>query len=86
MQLELLQQHIKFHPDQLKNVRENEAKRFCFSLTLWLSAKVKVSENCINGRSLRLISNVFAKWIKRMVLQWLPCQAPSVYRVGAGTG
>ena len=28
VQLQLLQHHIKFHRDQLKSVRENEAKRF----------------------------------------------------------
>ena len=34
VQLELLQHHIKSNPDQLKGVQENEAKRFCFALTL----------------------------------------------------
>ena len=33
VQNELLQNHNKFHPDQLKSVRENEAKRFSFALT-----------------------------------------------------
>ena len=31
----LCTQYIKFHPDQLKSVWENEAMRFCFVLTLW---------------------------------------------------
>ena len=47
VQLELLHHHIKFHPDQMKSVRENEAKRFCFALTLWPSGKVKVSKSGI---------------------------------------
>ena len=28
VQLELLQNHVIFHPDQLRNVQENEANRF----------------------------------------------------------
>ena len=32
--LELLHRHIKFPPDQMKSVQENEAQRFCFTLTL----------------------------------------------------
>ena len=47
VQLKLIQHHIKFHPDQLKRVRENEAKKFCFALNLWPPAKVKVSESGI---------------------------------------
>ena len=34
VQLKLFQHHVHFHPDQLKSVRENEAKRFCLGLTL----------------------------------------------------
>ena len=45
VQLELLQHQIKFHPDQLKRIDKNLAKRFCFVLILWPSAKVKVSES-----------------------------------------
>ena len=51
VQVELLQQQIKFHPDQLKSAQENEAKRFCFVLTLWPPAKVKVRKSAENGRS-----------------------------------
>ena len=40
VQLELLQHHIKFLPDQLKGVRENEGKGFCFALILWHPDKV----------------------------------------------
>ena len=47
MQLELLQYYIKFLPGQLKSVRGNEAKWFCFGLTLWNSSKVKVSKSGI---------------------------------------
>ena len=36
--------HIKFHPDQMKSVGENEAKSLYFALTLWPPGKVKVSE------------------------------------------
>ena len=32
IQLDLLQLHTKFHPDQLKSVQENEAKRFALTL------------------------------------------------------
>ena len=32
------------HPDQLRNVPENEPEWICFALTLWHSAKVKVFE------------------------------------------
>ena len=39
-QIELLY-HIKFHHDHMKIVRENEANRFCFVLTLWPPGKVK---------------------------------------------
>ena len=35
VQYERLQRHIKFNPDQLKSVQENEANRFCLLLTLW---------------------------------------------------
>ena len=35
---ELLQQHIKFHPNQFKS--ENEPPKCCFPLTLWPSTKV----------------------------------------------
>ena len=35
VQLELLQKQITFYPDHLKSVQENEAKKFCFALTLW---------------------------------------------------
>ena len=41
----LLQHHIKFHPDQLKSVQENEANGFCFALTLWPPAKADVTES-----------------------------------------
>ena len=34
VQLELHHHHIKFHPDQMKSVGENEVKRFYFVLTL----------------------------------------------------
>ena len=37
--------HMKFHPDQMKSVRENEANRFCFVLTMWPIDTVKVSES-----------------------------------------
>ena len=40
IQFELLQHHINFHPDHLKHVWENKAKRFCFVLTLWPLVKV----------------------------------------------
>ena len=43
VQHELPQYHIKFHPDEMKSVRENEAKRFCFTQTFWPQAKVKVT-------------------------------------------
>ena len=52
--LELLQYRIKFHPAQFKSVSENEANRFCFSLTLWPPSKINVSESSI-------------KWQKSMV-------------------
>ena len=29
IQLELLQHHVKFHPNDLKSVQENEANRLC---------------------------------------------------------
>ena len=29
----------------MKSVQENEANKFCFTLTLWPSGKVKVSES-----------------------------------------
>ena len=44
VQRELLQNHLKFHPDQLKSVQEIEANRLGFALTLWPLCKVKVSE------------------------------------------
>ena len=44
-QLELLHQQIKFYPDQLKNVGENDADRFCFVPIMWPPGKVKVSES-----------------------------------------
>ena len=47
VQVELLQHHIKFHPDELKSVQENEAQRFWIALTLQPSANVKVSESGI---------------------------------------
>ena len=34
IQLKLLQLYIKFRPDHLRSVRENETNRFCFLLTL----------------------------------------------------
>ena len=34
---------MKCHPDQLKNVQNSKDKRFCFVLTLWPLAKVKIS-------------------------------------------
>ena len=37
--------HITFHLDQLKSVQENVANRFCFLLTFWPPAKVKIIEN-----------------------------------------
>ena len=45
VQLELIHHHIKFHPDQIESVGENETNRFCFVLTLWPPGKVKVKEN-----------------------------------------
>ena len=39
---------MKFHTDQLKGVKENEAKKFCFAQTFWPPGKVKVNENGIN--------------------------------------
>ena len=48
--LELLHR-IEFYPEQLKNVGENEAKRFCFALTLWSPGKFKAIESDINGIS-----------------------------------
>ena len=53
--LELLQRHINFHPDHLKSVGENEAKMFCFALTLCPPCKVKFNDSCI-------------KWQKSVVL------------------
>ena len=35
VQLELLHHHIKVYPNHMKSVRENEANRLCFALTLW---------------------------------------------------
>ena len=32
--IELLYDHIRFHPDQLTIVQENEANMLCFALTL----------------------------------------------------
>ena len=43
VQLELLQQHIKLHPDQFKSMRENKATRNSFPLILWPRDKVKVT-------------------------------------------
>ena len=54
VQLEFLHHHIKFHLDQMKNVRENDGNRFCFMLTLWPAGKVKIHESGI-------------KWQKSMV-------------------
>ena len=34
VQLKFLHHHIKFHLDQMKSMRENEANRFCLVLTL----------------------------------------------------
>ena len=31
--LELLHHYLKFHPDQMKSVGENDANRYCFALT-----------------------------------------------------
>ena len=45
VQLELLNNHIKFHLDQIKSVAESEANRFCFPLALWPPGKVKVDES-----------------------------------------
>ena len=45
VQFELLQDQVKFHPNQFKNVWENEASRFCFPLTLWTSVKDKANES-----------------------------------------
>ena len=45
--LELLQDHINFCPVELhkkKSVWENEASRFCFVLTIWPKAKVKITK------------------------------------------
>ena len=36
-----------FHPIQLKSVGENKANSFCFELTLWPPAKVKVTDGGI---------------------------------------
>ena len=38
---------IKFHPDHLKSVRENEANRFSFALNLWPPGKIKATESDI---------------------------------------
>ena len=38
---------IKFHPDQLKSVWENDTKRFCFVLTVWPPTKVRVNDSGI---------------------------------------
>ena len=34
VQLELFLRHVQFHLGQLKSVGENEAKKFCFAMTL----------------------------------------------------
>ena len=47
VELELLQRYIKFEPDPLKSVWEYKAKTFCFALTLWLPANIKVGESGI---------------------------------------
>ena len=43
--LKLLHHVTRSHPIQLKSVPENEAKRFCFALTLLPSIKVKVTRS-----------------------------------------
>ena len=53
-QVNLLQCWIKFYPNQLKSVQENETKRFSFALTLLHPDKVKVSESDI-------------KWLKVLI-------------------
>ena len=45
VQLDLFHHNIKFHLDHMKIVLENEAKRFCFVLTLWTPCKVRVSDS-----------------------------------------
>ena len=42
VQPKLLHHHMKFHPDHMKRVQENIAKRLCFALTLWPPSKVNV--------------------------------------------
>ena len=53
VQFELLQHHIKCHPDPLESVQEMKANRFCVLLTLRPPATVKVTEGCklitVNG-------------------------------------
>ena len=54
VQLELLQQYIQFHLDQMEKVREIAANiAFCFAPTLWFQGKVKLVKACemveING-------------------------------------
>ena len=44
VQLKLPQHYIKFHPDQLKSMQENEATKFNFALPLWPQAKIKITE------------------------------------------
>ena len=47
VQLEVLPHHLKFHPDQMKSVGENEAIRFYFALTWCPQDKVKISDSGI---------------------------------------
>ena len=41
VQLELLQDHVKFEPDQLTNVIENEANMVCILVSLWPETRLK---------------------------------------------
>ena len=45
VQLELLQHHISFHPNQLKSVQENEAKSLalCDSCIKWQNSMVLIN-------------------------------------------
>ena len=77
VQLILLQHHMTFHNAWLKGVWENEGIMFCFVLTLWPSAKLKVSDN--NGRSQTMPNstagmNKFGWKVCTKYLAFLPCK------------
>ena len=54
----LLAHHIKFHPDDLKSVQENEVNSYCSVLTFWLPVKVKVTESGIKWQTSMVPINV----------------------------